>query len=66
MINIGRLRPKRVMKKTSSVPGGGVRDIWAWQDKGHLVALINGKDERGDGDGQVQDGRVGVVAQGGA
>ena len=50
----------------SRVPGGGVKDSRAWQDRGHRVTLINDEDEGGDGNGQGQDERVGVVAQGGA
>ena len=55
-----------IMGIISSVPGGGVRDSGAWQDKGHRVTLINDKDEGGERDGQGQDGRAGAVAQGGA
>ena len=50
---------------SSRVPGGGVRDRKAWQDKGHRVTLINDKDEGGERDGEGQDGRAGTAAQGG-
>ncbi len=49
----------------SSVPGGGVRDRRAWQDKDHRVILTNDKDEGGERDGQGEDGRAGAAAQGG-
>jgi hypothetical protein len=49
----------------SRVPGRGVRDSRAWQDRGHRVTLINNHDDGGDHDGQGQDGRAGIAAQGG-